>query len=133
MLKIIKPSVAGKNNSSIGGNVPAFFGINDVNSGSVSINMSLKSLPAKQKTQPHYHSNCEEAMYVISGKATIYHGADLKPEEVSAGEFVYVPKNEIHQLENKSDAIPFVVIQAQTAPSEQAAGYVFLSEKDLLR
>src|SRR3990172_1256068 len=60
----------------------------------------------------HHHGDCESAIYIIRGRARFRFGDGLKETiEASAGDFVYVPPQAVHQEVNASDseAIEMVV------------------------
>ncbi len=104
------------------------FGVNSVTVGSRRITMGRTVIPAGTRNQPHIHLNCEVSMYVISGRMRAWTGADpakLTPHEVRAGHFCYVPRGEIHGVENMSDTEPVVLIFAYGGvPNKEAAGTV---------
>lgn len=46
---------------------------------------------------PHYHTSCDEYLYVLSGSAQIAI-ADDAPREIEPGELVFFKKNTVHAL-----------------------------------
>ncbi len=104
------------------------FGVNSGTVGARAITMGRTVIPPGTKNQPHIHLNCEASMYVISGRMRAWTGSDpahLRPEEVPAGHFCYVPTGEIHGVENMSDTEPVVLIFAYGGvPNKEAAGTV---------
>src|ERR1700730_15731250 len=88
------------------------FGINDVTVGSEKIVMGRTVIPPGQKSKPHTHLNCEASQYVISGHLRVWTGIDphvLAPQDVPPGYFCYVPRGEVHCVENVSDSEPVVL------------------------
>lgn len=63
--------------------------------------------PAGLASGVHHHGDCESAIYVISGRVRFSWGDTLQHSaEVGAGDFLFVPPNEVHMEENLSDAEP---------------------------
>lgn len=59
----------------------------------------------------HHHGDCETAIYVLSGHVRFRFGPRLEESvEAQAGDFVYVPPNQIHTEENLSDTEPVELI-----------------------
>ncbi len=50
------------------------------------------------KNPLHYHPNCEEILYVVSGRCD--HSLDGRIEPLSAGDVVVIPRNVRHNLVN---------------------------------
>ena len=58
------------------------------------------SRPGAQ-SRPHYHENCESAVYMLSGSLRVKWGDHLEQElTLEPGDLVYVPPRETHVLEN---------------------------------
>jgi uncharacterized RmlC-like cupin family protein len=65
----------------------------------------------------HHHGDCETAIYVLSGRARFHFGPKLEQQvEVQAGDFLFVPPNEVHQEENLSatEPVEFIVSRGCT-------------------
>jgi uncharacterized RmlC-like cupin family protein len=65
----------------------------------------------------HHHGDCETAIYVLSGHARFQFGPKLENAvEVRAGDFLFVPPNEVHVEENMSTSEPveFIVSRGCT-------------------
>ncbi len=55
----------------------------------------------------HHHGDCETAIYVLSGRARFHFGPKLERSvDVGAGDFLFVPPNEVHVEENLSPTEP---------------------------
>ena len=104
------------------------FGVNSDTCRAERIVMGRTVIPPGKKNAPHLHRNCEASMYVISGKMRAWTGPTpdrLTPQDVPAGYFCYVPKGEIHGIENLSQTEPVVLIFAYGGvPNKEAAGTV---------
>lgn len=75
----------------------------------------------------HRHEACDEIYYIISGDGVA--GAAGSVEDVSAGDFHYVPKNIEHWLANQSAENPIEVIGWYVgAGSVAATQYVFMGD-----
>jgi len=85
-------------------------------------------------TGAHHHGDCDSVVCVTSGRITIRWGEHLeKRAEASAGDFIYIPAEVVHQEVNESDSVPVssivvrsgdnvvenVVTSAQLAESER--------------
>jgi uncharacterized RmlC-like cupin family protein len=60
----------------------------------------------------HHHGDCETAIYVLSGRARFHFGPRLeRAVDVQAGDFLFVPPNEVHVEENLSatEPVEFIV------------------------
>lgn len=65
------------------------------------IGLAFGFLPAGRKAIPHYHKESEEVYYVTSGTGSV--GVGERHFEVKKGSVIYIPRNAVHALENKSD------------------------------
>jgi uncharacterized RmlC-like cupin family protein len=74
----------------------------------------------------HHHGESESAIYVISGLARFWSGADLsESHDAEAGDFVWVPPHEVHVEANRSDTEP---VRMAVARSTQEAIVVNLPD-----
>ena len=93
------------------------FGISASTSGSLALSMAFGIVPAGSKSKRHYHP-FETAVYVISGRARAFFGPnDERWEDVSAGDFIFIPAGMIHSTENTGTA-PIEYILARAAPED---------------
>jgi mannose-6-phosphate isomerase-like protein (cupin superfamily) len=81
----------------------------------------------------HYHTFNDVAWYIISGRVKCTFGSpdltDLHDEYAEAGDFVYIPRRNIHILENASDIEEAELIFCYIGvPSKEAAVTVFLED-----
>jgi len=81
--------------------------------------MAYYRVPPRGRSIPHYHVNCETAVYLVKGHARAYSGDDLSTvEEVAPGDFVYIPADEVHMVENPSESEWVEYVAARNAPEE---------------
>lgn len=74
--------------------------------------MGRTIIPSGARNQCHYHVNCEAAIYTVRGRRRVFVGPSHEQQEyvVEAGDFIYVPRGEIHGSMNLSDTEPVEVI-----------------------
>ena len=86
------------------------------------IEMSHVIVPPGTRNGRHYHTHCNSAVYTIKGRRRMFFGPDDKMEEVEVGpgDFIFIPKGEIHGSMNVSD----------TEPSEMVACYIGVNSPD---
>ena len=81
--------------------------------------MAIATVPPGRCSTAHYHVNCESALYVAAGKGAFLSGEQLEIEnEISFGDFIYVPPGANHQPVNYSKTEDLVLIVARNAPVE---------------
>ena len=86
--------------------------------GSTGIHLAIATIPVGCSSSPHYHVNCESAIYVIKGKGRFMTGENLdKALPMEAGDFLYVPAEAVHQPVNDGDE-PLQLIVARNTPEE---------------
>ncbi|MGO9903993.1 MAG: cupin domain-containing protein [Solirubrobacteraceae bacterium] len=95
--------------------------ISQVTAGASNIYMGIFRVPAGTSSRPHYHENCESAVYMLSGTLTVKWGDHLEHEfELEPRDMVYVPPREVHVLENPSDTQDAEYVVARDSPTEDA-------------
>jgi uncharacterized RmlC-like cupin family protein len=95
--------------------------ISQATAGAHNIYMALFRVPAGAQSRPHYHENCESAVYMTSGSLLVKWGDHLEHEVVlEPGDLVYVPPRETHVLENLSLTDPAEYVVARDSPLEDA-------------
>lgn len=62
--------------------------------------------PPKSESRLHYHSNGDLFFYCISGKTIWRIGKEKKEYVTEAGDFLYIPRGEIHNNYNPSETEP---------------------------
>ena len=95
--------------------------ISQATAGATNIYMGVFRVPAGAQSRPHYHANCESAVYMLSGRLDVRWGEQLE-ESVSLepGDLVYVPPRETHILENRSPSEAAEYVVARDAPQEDS-------------
>lgn len=83
--------------------------------------MGVFQVPAGARSRPHYHANCESAVYMLSGSLKVKWGEHLENQvTIAKGDMVWVPPNETHVLENASDSETAEYVVARDSPDENA-------------
>ncbi len=86
--------------------------------GSTGIHLAIASIPAGCASSPHYHVNCESAIYVVKGHGRFLTGNNLENTlNIGPGDFIYVPQDAVHSPINDSSA-PMELIVARNTPVE---------------
>jgi uncharacterized RmlC-like cupin family protein len=95
--------------------------ISQATAGAHNIYMGVFRVPAGARSRPHYHANCESAVYMLSGDLEVRWGEHLEESVIiGPGDLVYVPPRETHVLENRSDTEPAEYVVARDAPTEDS-------------
>ena len=95
--------------------------ISQSTAGAQNIYMGRFRVPPGAQSRPHYHADCESAVYMLSGGLRVRWGDHLAKElELEPGDMVYVPPRETHVLENMSDSAPADYVVARDSPLEDA-------------
>jgi uncharacterized RmlC-like cupin family protein len=95
--------------------------ISQATTGAHNIYMGLFRVPAGARSRPHYHENCESALYMLSGSIEIRWGDHLEDSViVEAGDMLYVPPRETHVVVNRSDSDPAEYVVARDSPTEDS-------------
>ena len=65
--------------------------------GSTGIHLAIATIPPGCASTPHYHVNCESAIYVVKGRGRFIIGENLDNEiPIGPGDFVYIPQDAGH-------------------------------------
>ncbi len=95
--------------------------VSQATTGSSNIYMGLFRVPPGTRSRPHYHDNCESALYMLSGSIEIRWGDKLEQTlSVEAGDMLYVPPRETHIVVNRSETEPAVYVVARDSPTEDS-------------
>ena len=95
--------------------------ISQATTGASGIYMGVFRVPPGARSRPHYHENCETAVYILSGTLEVKWGDHLEEVvELGPGDMVYVPPRETHILHNLSDSDPAEYVAARNSPTEDA-------------
>lgn len=106
-------------------------GVSKALTGSEGIHLGIATVAPGRCSSTHFHTNCESAIYVASGRGLFLCGEKLERElEIGAGDFIYVPADAAHQPVNTSATEPLVLIVARNAPVELVVELAGLGRKD---
>ncbi len=95
--------------------------ISQATAGASNIYMGIFRVPPGARSRPHYHENCESAVYMLSGHLVVKWGDRLESEiNLEPGDMVYVPPRETHVLDNPSDTEAAEYVVARDSPTEDA-------------
>ena len=112
------------------GPMTRFAGVSEHLSNATNIHMALADIPMGRCSTTHYHTNCESAIYVLSGSGIFVHGDNMDIEdEISAGDFVFVPAGALHQPVNTGDTTLKLIV-ARNTPTEIVAEKAGLGRRD---
>ena len=106
------------------GSMTRLAGVSQALAGAEGIHLAIATVPPGCASSPHYHVNCESAIYVVKGHGRFLSGPTLeKSDEIGPGDFVYVPPDSVHQPINDSMSEPMELIVARNAPVEIVVEY----------
>ena len=95
--------------------------VSQATTGATNIYMGVFRVPAGATSQPHYHADCESAVYMLSGRLNVRWGETLEHAlALEPGDLVYVPPRETHLLENPSETEAAEYVVARDAPEEHS-------------
>jgi uncharacterized RmlC-like cupin family protein len=101
------------------GNMTRLAGVSQGLVGSIGIHLAIATIPPGCASSPHWHVNCESAIYVLKGHGHFITGKDLDTSlPIGPGDFIYVPPDAIHQPVNDSPSEPMQLIVARNTPVE---------------
>ena len=94
-------------------------GVSQALVGAEGIHLAVATIPPGCASSPHYHVNCESAIYVAKGNGRFLTGKRLENSlAIGPGDFIYVPPDSVHQPVNDSPTEPMELIVARNAPVE---------------
>ena len=95
--------------------------ISQATAGATNIYMGVFRVPAGAQSRPHYHENCESALYMLSGSIEIRWGDHLEDRvTVEPGDMLYVPPRQTHVVVNRSASEPAEYVVARDSPTEDS-------------
>ena len=96
-------------------------GVSEALTGSTGIHLAIATIPPHCASSPHYHVNCESAIYVVKGHGRFIVGDKLDdPLPIAPGDFIYVTAGAVHQPANDSDEVMEIIV-ARNTPVEIVA------------
>ena len=94
-------------------------GVSQALVGAAGIHLAVATIPSGCASSPHYHVNCESAIYVVKGEGRFLPGKRLESSlAIGPGDFIYVPPDSVHQPVDDSLTEPMELIVARNAPVE---------------
>ena len=112
------------------GAMTRFAGVSEHLSNATNIHMAIANIPTDRCSTTHYHTNCESAIYVLSGSGLFVHGENMDIEdEISAGDFIFVPAGALHQPINTGETTLKLIV-ARNTPTEIVEEKPSLGRKD---
>lgn len=94
-------------------------GVSAESVGAQAICMHMLRMPPGTRAKAHLHEAHETAIYMLSGRVAMWYGEQLEQyQEVSAGDYVYIPAGVPHLPFNPGDE-EAVAIVTRTDPNEQ--------------
>jgi uncharacterized RmlC-like cupin family protein len=98
-------------------------GISALLAGSEGIFMGTARIPPGLRSSAHVHTNCESALYVLSGRGHFLTGRHLERAlDVATGDFIYVPPGAPHVVVNDAEE-DLVLLVARNTQEERVAEY----------
>jgi uncharacterized RmlC-like cupin family protein len=95
--------------------------ISQATTGATNLYMGVFRVPPGARSRPHYHADCESAVYLLSGALEVRWGDELEEVVVlEPRDMVYVPPRETHILRNLSDSEPAEYVVARDSPTEDS-------------
>ena len=95
------------------------FGVSAERSGSRHVFMTRQRIPPGMRSTPHFHTNCETAIFVLAGPVVMRYGPALEHEHrAESGDFLFVPENAVHQLINPRAEAEAEVVLCRNAAEE---------------
>ena len=106
-------------------------GVSESLTGATGIHLAESVIPPGRCSSPHYHSNCESAIFVLSGRGIMLTGDDLSvEEEIGPGDMIYIPEGAAHQPVNTSDTESLKLVVARNKPVELVVELDCVGRKD---
>jgi uncharacterized RmlC-like cupin family protein/nuclear transport factor 2 (NTF2) superfamily protein len=97
-----------------------FEGVSAQSAGAQGICLHVITIPPGGRAKPHLHARHESTVYVLEGRAGMWHGEGLREHVwMEPGDFLYIPANTPHLPYNASETSPCVGVVARTDPNEQ--------------
>lgn len=81
-----------------------------------------------REVPPHYHVNCDEHLYVLSGKGAFWIGDAAHAGEFAPGDFLTFKRGTVHSLPKILESP--VVFLAIDAPRRDPKDIIFVNPKD---
>ena len=100
------------------GSMTRLAGVSQGLTGAAGIHLAIATILAGCSSSPHYHVNCESAIYVSKRTGRFLVGENLETSlPIKPGDFLYIPAEAVHQPVNDGDQ-PMELIVARNTPVE---------------
>lgn len=91
--------------------------------GTEGIHLAIARIPPGCRSSPHYHVNCESAIYVVKGRGHFLVGERLERSlPIGPGDFIYVPPGAVHAPVNDGPEVMELIV-ARNTPVEIVVEY----------
>lgn len=81
-----------------------------------------------RETPPHYHANCDEYLYVISGKGTFWMGDPSNGGEFAPGHLLFFKRGTVHALPHILEG-PVIFLSLDT-PRRDPKDVIFINPEE---
>ncbi|HEY8637953.1 MAG TPA: cupin domain-containing protein [Solirubrobacteraceae bacterium] len=116
-MKVVKPS----GDREVPRGVVGGAEVSQATAGALNIYMGIFRVPPGARSRPHYHADCESAVYMLAGALEVRWGDQLEESTtVEPGDMIYVPPRETHVLVNHSDTDAAEYVVARDSPHEDS-------------
>ena len=103
--------------------------ISQATTGATNVFMARFRVPPGAQSRPHYHADCESALYMLSGSIEIRWGDHLEERlTVEPGDMLYVPPRQTHIVVNRSATEAAEYVVARDSPTEDSVEVPWASE-----
>ena len=93
--------------------------------GAQGIHLAIATIPPGCQSSPHWHTNCESAIYVMKGHGRFLVGEKLEEAlPIGPGDFIYIPPEAVHAPVNDSQEAMELIV-ARNAPTEIVVEYAY--------
>ena len=91
--------------------------------GSQDIHLAIATIPPGCQSSPHWHTNCESAIYVVMGHGRFLVGEKLEEAlSIGPGDFIYIPPEAVHAPVNDGQEAMELIV-ARNTPTEIVVEY----------
>ena len=103
--------------------------VSQVTTGATNIYMGVFRVPPGAQSRPHFHADCESAVYMLAGRLNVRWGEELEHSlALEPGDMIYVPPRETHIVVNRSATEPAEYVVARDSPTEDSVEVPWASE-----
>ncbi len=93
-------------------------GVSGLSAGARALGVRVIMIPPGARGMPHFHTDHETALYIVSGETEVWHGDGLvKRSTVRAGDFIFIPPGAPHLAVNRGDVVS-IAVAASNDPAD---------------